>query len=167
MDIYEQEAGRGVGGRMVDVLDKLGFTSTAVSLSGVSDTIVSSLSSAFILDPRTGLQNLNPMSWAQPLWDKVKKLNAFTNLGSNLFGETWSNTLFKAVGEIKFLKGALDSTSLNTAFPQGHELGSQFELVAKLIKSRESRGELLHVCILFNTLFVFVIRALNITTLLL
>jgi hypothetical protein len=74
MDIYQEQVGRGVGGRMADVLEKNGFSATTVSLNGITDTLVTKFAKTFILDPSMGFYNLNPMSWAQPLWDKVKKI---------------------------------------------------------------------------------------------
>ena len=141
MDIYEQQPGRGVGGRMVDVLKKNGFSPTSISLAGVADAIVALLAKTFTLDPWLGLEKLNPRSGAQPLWQTVKKINTATKLGSNLFGETWSNILYQAVGENEILKDLIDSTTLSEVFPDENELGKQFELVSKLVKTREARGK--------------------------
>lgn len=141
MDIYQEQAGRGVGGRMADVLQRIGFSSAATSLSGgVADALVSSSATNFILDPYIGVEQLNPSDWAQPIWDEVKQLNSGTNLGSSLFGETWSNSVFKAVGENNLLKDILEASQLQTTFDQDNHLGRQLELVAKLIKSKDSRG---------------------------
>ncbi len=141
MDIYEQQAGRGVGGRMVDVLERNGFSPTSVSLNGVADAIIALLATTIILDPWGGTDKLNSRPTAQPLWELMKKLNAGTNIGSNLFGETWANTLFKAVGENELLKDFIDSTSLATSFPEDNDLARQFELVSKLIKTQKARGK--------------------------
>lgn len=141
MDIYEAQVGRGVGGRMVDVLKRNGYSSTSVSMSGIAEAVVTSLASTFTLDPWAGIQKLNPIHWAQPVWDNIKKLNSASNIGSSLFGETWSNAVFKAVGENELLKETLDATNLETNFPDDNYVASQFELVSKLIKTRVSRGE--------------------------
>ncbi len=142
MDIFEEQAGTGVGGRMADVLKKNGFSSTTASLHGVADALIALQATNFILDPILGLQDLNPRPSAQPLWENMKKLNAKTKLGSNLFGETWANTLFKSKGEIEPLKDAIDGTNLTSSFPDDGELGAQLELVAKLIKTGKSRGKI-------------------------
>ena len=146
MDIYENQVGRGVGGRMADVMKRNGYSSTSVSLAGIADAIVSGLAATFILDPWAGLQKLNPMEWAQPIWSTVKELNSATNLGSSLFGETWSNNFFKAVGEYELLKDTLDTTTLATSFPDDNYLTQQLELVSKMIKSKETRGESILLC---------------------
>ena len=140
MDIYEKQAGRGVGGRIADVLLRNGFSAAATSINGVADALVSSVATNFILDPWLGLQKLNPSEWAQKVWDPIKLLNSGTNLGSSLFAETWSNSVLKAVGENNLLKDTLEATELQTTF-NDTELGVQLEIVAKLIKSKNSRGK--------------------------
>ena len=141
MDIYENQVGRGVGGRMADVMKRNGYSSTLVSVAGIADAVVSNLATTFTLDPFAGLQKLNPMGWAQPIWNTVKKLNSASNLGSSLFGETWSNTLFKAVGENEFLKDTLDAATLATSFPADNDFAQQLQMVSKLIKTKDARGE--------------------------
>ena len=140
MDIYENQVGRGVGGRMADVMQRSGYSSISVSLAGIADAIVSSVATTFTLDPWAGVEKLNPMTWAQPLWNNIKKLNSASNIGSSLFGETWSNAIFKAVGENELLKDTLDSVTISTTFSDDY-VSRQFELVSKLIKSKDTRGK--------------------------
>ncbi len=139
MDVFDQQAGRGVGGRMSDVLYKSGLNTGTVSVNGISDALVSSLGSLFVLDPRVGFEKLNPIPWAEPLVDEVKYLNNGTNFGSGLFSETWSNLLFQALGENDLLYEALRSVTLATEFPSTY-LGKQLELVSMLVKSKQTRG---------------------------
>jgi hypothetical protein len=139
MDIYDQQIGRGVGGRMADLLTKSGFSAAAVSLFGAADALVSNRVQTFILDSWRGMADLNPSEWAQPIWDRVKQLNAASNLGSNVFGETWSNSLFQVVGENEMLQDKIENTTLSTEFD--FEFGGQLEIVSKLIKTQKSRGE--------------------------
>ena len=141
MDIFDQQAGRGVGGRMVDALLKNGVNAGTVSVNGLADALVSNLASLFVLDPRTGFERLNPVPWAQPITENIKDLNNGTKLGSGLLGETWSNLLFQALGENEILYDSLVSVTLSTSFPT-HYLGRQMELVSKLMKSKEGRGEI-------------------------
>ena len=139
MDIFDVQDGRGVGGRMTDVLLRNGVNAGTVSLNGLPDALVSSSGSLFVLDPRVGFEKLNPIPWAQPLVNKVKNLNKATKLGSGLFGETWSNFLLQAIGENELLYDSLQSVSLETEFPPVH-VSAQMELAAKLIKTKASRG---------------------------
>ena len=139
MDIFDRQAGRGVGGRMLDVLLKNGVNTGTVSVNGIADALVSTMGSLFVLDPRVGFERLNPMPWAEPIVDEIKQLNNATNLASGLMGETWSNLLFQALGENELLYEALRSVTLSTEFPSDY-LGKQMELVSMLIQSRETRG---------------------------
>ena len=145
MDIFDTQAGRGVGGRMTDVLLRNGVNAGTVSLNGLPDALVSASGSLFVLDPRVGFEKLNPIPWAEPLVDDVKNLNKATNLGSGLFGETWSNLLLQAIGENELLFDSLQSVSLDTEFPPEY-ISAQMELAAKLIKTRSSRGKLYSPC---------------------
>ena len=141
MDIFDQQVGTGVGGRMTDVMERNGFSAATVSINGIVHAVTSSLAPSFILDPWAGLEKLNPSPWAQPLWEKIKKLNSVAKIGSSLFGETWSKRLFSAVGEVELLKDTLDAATVATPFPPSNHLGEQLELVAKMIKSKETRGK--------------------------
>ena len=140
MDIYDDQIGRGLGGRIADISKENGYSSATVSLSGIRDAVASFSALTFILDPWTGLNELNPIPWAQPLWNKIKELNAASKIGSSLFGETWSNSLLQAVGENRMLKDTIENTALVTDFPL-NELGGQLELVSKMIKSKDDRGK--------------------------
>lgn len=140
MDIFDNQAGRGVAGRMLDILLRNGVNTGTVSVNGLADALVSALGSLFVLDPRVGFERLNPIPWAVPLVDQVKHLNNATYLGSGLFSETWSNLLYQAIGENDLLYESLRSVSLTTEFPTDTYLGKQMELVSKLIKSKETRG---------------------------
>jgi hypothetical protein len=140
MDIFDQQAGRGVGGRMVDVLLKNGVNAGTVSVSGIADTLVSNSASLFVLDPRIGFEKLNPITWTDSsLTNSLKDLNKATNLGSGLFSETWSNLFFQAVGENELLYEALRAVELSTEFPSTY-LAKQMEVVTMLTKSKETRG---------------------------
>jgi hypothetical protein len=125
---------------MADVLNKIGFSPNTLSVNGVADALVGLFTKTLILDPFKGVDKLNPRSSAQPIWDSVKKLNAATNIGSSIFGETWSNLLFESTQGSNLLKDAVESTTLLTTFPN-NELGSRLELIAKLIKSKDVRGK--------------------------
>jgi hypothetical protein len=140
MDIFNLQAGRGVGGRMVDVLINNGVNAGTASVNGLADTLVSSLAALFVLDARLGVEKFNPTSWFQPMLDDVRDVNKATKLGSGVFAETWSNLLFQAIDENELLYEALRAVELSTVFPE-NDLSAQMELVSKLIKSKETRGE--------------------------
>ncbi len=133
---------------MADILGKKGFVSGTVSVNSIANALVSSLTSLFVLDP-SGLEKFNPIPWSVPLWDTIKQLNKVTKLASNFFGETWSDILFKAVGENRLVYDSLRSTSLSTSFPD-NDLGRQMELIAKMIKTKDSRGQFVMTCFYHN-----------------
>jgi len=95
MDIYDNQAGRGVGGRMADVLLQNGFNAGVLSASGLSPALVSSLTSLIVVDSE-GVQKLgsNPFSaLAGSIVNRIKNVNKSLNIGSGLFAETWSSIL--------------------------------------------------------------------------
>ena len=138
MDINKERPGSGIGGRMVDILINKGYRAGTVSVYGIAEALVADLTSLFVADP-FDYQLFNPMTWAQPLWNTIKHLNKFSNLGSGLFSETWSNTLLQSIGENDLLFNMLSLTQLDTQFPET-KLGKQLETIAKLIKSKDDRG---------------------------
>eukprot|EP00586_Coscinodiscus_wailesii_P017163 CAMPEP_0172518280 /NCGR_PEP_ID=MMETSP1066-20121228/290722_1 /TAXON_ID=671091 /ORGANISM="Coscinodiscus wailesii, Strain CCMP2513" /LENGTH=2420 /DNA_ID=CAMNT_0013300633 /DNA_START=56 /DNA_END=7314 /DNA_ORIENTATION=- len=138
MDINKAQPGRGVGGRMVDILIKNGYSAGTVSVNGIAEALVSNRASLFVADP-SDYQLFNPMRGAQPLWDTIKNLNNYTNLGSGLLSETWSNILLQSLGENALLYDSISTTEVDTTFPED-ELGSQLETISKLIKTKDARG---------------------------
>jgi len=169
MDIYENQAGRGVGGRMADVLLKNGFKAGVVSVNGVSSAVESSFAPLTVVDDRgikeIGLNPNSPLSGS--LVDRIKNVNKSLNIGSGLFAETWSSILSnvslistkqvsdyythasltkdyshlnQGIGETELLYDALEYVTLQTAFTQTNYLSKQFENVAKLIKRKDIRG---------------------------
>ena len=75
-----------------------------------------------------GLQTFNPMPWAQPLKQTVVDLNRGTNIGSGIFGETWSNLVYKSFGKNDLLYDAMNSATIGTAFPDT-PFGAQMETI--------------------------------------
>ena len=138
LDILDLENG-GVGGRILDVLVKNGLSTETISVDGIADALVSTLGSMVVLEPRRGVEELNPIPWADPLLGKVKHLNNATNIGSGLFSETWSNTLFQSLGENDIFYEALKTAKLSTAFPS-NSLGKELAMVAQAIQTKSVRG---------------------------
>lgn len=142
MDIYEEQAGRGVGGRMVDVLNRKGITANAISVSGISDFCVAS-SFAQIVLKGGDVEKFDPISEVngtpEIILDKVKEMNSISNMGTSLFGETWASLLHQGLHENEILFNTLSTIQLDTTFSES-PLGVQLESVAKMIKSRASRS---------------------------
>ena len=142
MDIFEAQAGRGVGGRMLDVLSKNGFNANAVSVDSISEALVSSFVDLLVISSDE-YEKFDPISSfsSDPnvLFNKVSELNKATNLGSNLFAETYSSILHKGLAENLLLYEALQSTSLDTTFPDS-SISDQFQTTAKMMKTKDVRG---------------------------
>jgi hypothetical protein len=92
----------------------------------------------FVVDPY-GIEKVNPIPWAIDIDPMIKKLNKREKLGSSIYGRTWSDQLFRALGENQLLYDAFTNTNLVTAFPNTG-LSLQFQAVSKLIKSKKARG---------------------------
>ena len=143
VDIFEAQAGRGVGGRLLDVLDGIGFSANAVSAKDAAEALFSRVTPLIVVPSLDAYDKFDPMSVDLPnpnvFIDKVKALNSGTHLGSNLFTETYSSTLIRGLSENDLLYNALRDTTLNTTFP-GNSIGEQFETVATMMKTKNVRG---------------------------
>ena len=66
-------------------------------------------------------------------------INKATSLESGIYDETWSDLVYKSFGENDLLYDAVETATVATTFPDT-PFGKQLEIVAKLIQSREHRG---------------------------
>ncbi len=139
VDIFDTQAGRGVLGRMIDILTKNGMKTSSMSVSGIANALVSKLSPLFVLDPYN-YEKVNPIPWAEDILGQIKVLNNANKLGSSLFGDAWSSLLIQALGENKLLYDAITSTQLNTGEFPDTWLAQELEVVAKMIKTKNIRG---------------------------
>lgn len=96
MDIYESQVGRGVGGRMVDVLKRLGYNAASISMGGIADALVADDVVQLVVDSG-GSVSYDPRSEVSPLLTDVKSINADNFFGSSLFSETWSSFLNQVI----------------------------------------------------------------------
>ena len=139
VDIFDSEAGRGVCGRMLDILGLNGFKPGSISVNGVASTLRSVSSPTIVVDS-SGYQKFNPTSTLTTgVSDKLKELNKASSIRSSMFGETWSNLLFQALGENELMYEELSNIYLNATFPET-DLGSQLGAVAKVMKTKDIRG---------------------------
>ena len=94
MDIYKSHDGRGVGGRMVDAMKRLGYNAGLVSMNGIVDALASDGASQIVVEPE-GFESFDPSSESPELLNAAKAVNSGTKVGSGLFGETWSSLLIE------------------------------------------------------------------------
>ncbi len=141
VDIFGDEAGRGVCGRMLDVLAMNGFNPGSISVNGIATTLRSDSSPLVVIDS-SGYQPFNPVSTLEvttDIVDQVRSLNKATTLRSSFFGETWSNAFFQALDENELMYNEISNTDVDAVFPDT-DLGRQLESVATVMKTKDIRG---------------------------
>mmetsp|Transcript_1494 Transcript_1494/g.3130 ORF Transcript_1494/g.3130 Transcript_1494/m.3130 type:complete len:1117 (-) Transcript_1494:133-3483(-) len=137
LDIFETTAGRGVCGRMADILSQNGYSTGLTSIAGKSAAMISTFNPVSYVDPRF-YPRFNPLNLTDPLKSYAKDINGATTLTSGLHSETWSTMVYQSFAENNILFNVAN-TNLNTKFPETN-LGYQFQSVAKLIKEKNARG---------------------------
>ena len=100
--------------------------------------LVSKSKPLFIVDPY-GVEKVNPIPWATDIVGSIKRLNKVEKIGSSLYGETWSDRLFRALGENEVLFDAFTHTDLTATFSDSY-LSLELKAVSKLIKNKDVRG---------------------------
>ena len=143
VDIHRDQPGRGIGGRLIDAAISNGLSAGGVSVSGLPSVLVSDHGSLFTVDAN-GLQTFNSMPWAQPLKDTVMDLNSATNIGSGIYGETWSELVYQSFGENDLLYDALDTATVSVTFPDT-DFGTQLKTVSKLVATKDKRGKFVYI----------------------
>ena len=91
-----------------------------------------------VVDPH-GIEKVNPIPWTSDIVGSIKRLNKVEKIGSNMYGETWSDLLHRALGENQLLSDAFTKTTLSSKFSDSY-LSLEFEAVSKLIKNKDVRG---------------------------
>lgn len=138
VDIYDDAAGIGVGGRIADILSLNGYTTGTVSVAGGAPALVSKSTPLLVVNS-AGYEKFNPISWETINRNHIEEVNKATRVGSNMFSEIWSEQIFQAMSENDLLFQGMSSASLSNAF-QNDGLGRQMGTIAKLIKTRALRN---------------------------
>lgn len=147
LDILEELSGTGVGGRLLDVLKSKGFSTNALSTSGIEPALSSAFSPLLVVPSVDGFEKIDPMSFDRisdttihnQYTSRIRDLNSATNIGSSLFSETYSSLLQKSLDDNNLLYDALKSVTLNTTFPD-ESTAEGFDTISRLIKTRNVRG---------------------------
>ena len=137
VDIYDDTAGIGIGGRIADMVSLNGYTSGTISVSGGAPALVSNESPLLVVNP-AGYEKFNQVPWEQVSKSNIKELNKATNFGSGVMDEIWSDKLLQAMSENDILYTQMNSVRLSNNFP-ATKLGKQMGSIAKLIKTRDAR----------------------------
>ena len=135
VDIFDEEAGSGVCGRILDVLSLNGYKPGAVSVNGVASTLRSNTLSTVVIDSN-GYQEFNPTSFLTgDISNTVKEINPASSIRSSLYGETWSDSFYQSLAENDLMYEELQSAFLNATFPTTY-LGRQLSTVAEVMKTK-------------------------------
>ena len=149
VDIYDEFAGIGIGGRMLDILAADGYKTGALSVSGSAPPIVSKSSPVLVVSPN-GYAKFNPITdnpvgnsnkeFGHDVTESVKELNGATTAGSTFYGDSWSDKLLLALSENSLLYEKLQHATVTAKFPSTH-IGNQMATIAKLMKTKDDRGK--------------------------
>lgn len=108
----------------------------------IIQALVSQSTPTVVINPN-GIAKFNPTPdlSAPDIVGPIKRLNKVEKIGSSIYGETWSDLLFRALGENELLYNAFEQTDLTASF-EGlpMSLNLQLKAVAKLIKNKSVRG---------------------------
>ena len=142
VDPLKEIDGTGVLGRISDVLTKKGRSVGTFSIEGNSISLVGQpgvTAAPFILS-RSGVTKFNNRASSDTMDAKITSINEATKAESGVFGDLWSETLLKSLSHNTLLYDTLADKTTTTEFPPRSYLGSQLEMVAKMIDSRVERG---------------------------
>jgi uncharacterized protein (DUF1501 family) len=139
VDIFDDQVGRGVCGRMMDLLALNEFNPGSISLNGIASSLRSDSQSMVVIDS-SGYQKINPTSeLTSGVATKAKEVNTASTIRSSLFAETWSESLYQSLVENELMYDELTNSFVNVSFPDT-DLGRQLKSVAKVMKTKDVRG---------------------------
>ncbi|KAL7482807.1 hypothetical protein ACHAW6_008462, partial [Cyclotella cf. meneghiniana] len=141
VDPLKQQDGTGILGRIANALTRKGLNvgSFAIDANAISLMGFPGVSpSPFILS-REGVSKFNNGASSDIMDAAIISLNGVTTHDSGVFADLWSSHLIKSLTDNKKLYDTLAVKKTNITFPMSY-LGSQLEMVAKMIDSRAERG---------------------------
>jgi hypothetical protein len=151
VDAFREGDGPGVLGRMLDILEGHGHAVAATALNERATMIDGSPKTGRLADIMSteGLPRIRDRSFlrgdSQQLRIFLESLHADTADNSGVFGNAWSQAFVDIWNKTDSLAAKVNGMSLATPFNIPPELNvggisSQLELVARLIRSRDQRG---------------------------
>jgi len=139
IDLFEENAGTGVLGRISDKLTLSGTETAAISVDSQSITLQGSqgVSPAVTIVSSSGTRTLRDDEVITPL----KSLNNGTSFNSNFFAETFSESLLASVDGAELLSTTLASATVHNDGDFGStRLGRNLKIVARMMQTRQARG---------------------------
>ncbi|KAL7543207.1 hypothetical protein ACHAXR_012486, partial [Thalassiosira sp. AJA248-18] len=142
LDIHDEYAGTGVCGRMLDVLTQAGKQVNAFSLKGEEALLVGEPGEGVgpYIVSGDGLSALNEDPSIENMNDVILAINNASTADSGLFAEQWSSKLCDIFVKNALLKSELDKTSLATSWSSDDDTSREFQIVTRIMQTREARG---------------------------
>ena len=151
VDAFREGDGPGVLGRMLDILERQGHAVGATAINSRVEIIDGSPKTGRLADVMSteGIPRLHDRSFlkgdSQQLRNYLKSLHSGTDDNSGVFGNAFSQTFVDIWNKTDTLAEKFRSINLLTDFViPGHlnvgEISSQLQLVARLIRLRDLRG---------------------------
>ncbi len=135
VDIFDEEAGSGVCGRILDILSLNGYKPGAVSVNGIASTLRSGTVPTVVI-ASNGYQQFNPTAYLTGgVSNTTKAVNPASSIRSSIYAETWADSFYSSLAENDLLYDELESAFLNATFPTT-DLGMQLSSVAKVMKTK-------------------------------
>ena len=136
-DVADIHPGKGVGGRMLDVLKKLNHLVSGTSVSRGGKVLESSSVPAINVNAN-GVERFSPMEFADKRLADLALLNNVTSLGSNFMADLWARSLQFDIEENERIADAVQQANVQTSFPSTN-FGIQFETIATMINTTDIR----------------------------
>merc|ERR1711982_305797 len=91
---------------------------------------------------KDGLPEFNSNPSIENMNAVIKTLNSnnSTTVDSGFHASTWSSKLSDSLAKHKLLKEELDKTVVTTSFPTSGKISSEFELITRVMQTRDARG---------------------------
>eukprot|EP00550_Attheya_septentrionalis_P002628 CAMPEP_0198287972 /NCGR_PEP_ID=MMETSP1449-20131203/6625_1 /TAXON_ID=420275 /ORGANISM="Attheya septentrionalis, Strain CCMP2084" /LENGTH=988 /DNA_ID=CAMNT_0043986049 /DNA_START=140 /DNA_END=3106 /DNA_ORIENTATION=- len=146
VDPFREKPGTGVIGRMLDVLQRYNHSVSGIGINDGSEILDGDNDAGTSHTEVIGSggvdqfyrASVSDVLSADTMKGYFDSINGATALNSGLFANHWSQTYIDSANKTEILREALDGIKLSENFPSG--LGSQLQMIAKLIKAREERG---------------------------
>jgi len=143
-DIADKFVGTGVGGRIADVLTQAGIPTNLFSIDGQQVVLSGEAGqggpSQYIISSN-GLPAFNSDPSIEDMDIVIKTLNSNdVDNDSGFHASTWSSKLSDSLAKQKALKQEIDATVVTTTFPLSGSTAEEFEMVTRIMQTREARG---------------------------
>ena len=149
VDAFRDNVGTGVLGRMQDILQQQGHAVSAISIDELGGILNGNANFGRPVDviPRWGVTEFynrvgspsDSLSDSTLMNDFIQ-LNSAVETNSGKYADLWSQAFVDAVDKATALQASIESITLDNESLFTGGLGQRFEMVARLIKARDTRA---------------------------